>query len=86
MISGSKLEETMSIMYKVVEKIFDQIRCGLGPLSSSLDGEISRKRNLAGPQLPGRVFSPSDIWKKLSQPLLLHFPFGMGTYVHHTKY
>ena len=24
--------------------------------------------------------------KKLSQPLLLHFPFGMGTYVHHTKY
>ena len=37
-------------------------------------------------QLPGRVFSPSDIWKKLSQPLLLHFPFGMGTYVHHTKY
>ena len=37
-------------------------------------------------QLPGRVFSPSDIWTKLSRPLLLHFPFGMGTYVHHTKY
>jgi hypothetical protein len=33
-----------------------------------------------------RVFSPSDTWKKLSQPLLLHFPFGMDTYVHHTKY
>ena len=46
MIRGSKLEEIMSIMYKVVEKIFDQISCGLGPLSSSLDGEISRKRNL----------------------------------------
>ena len=37
-------------------------------------------------QLPGRVFSPSDIWKKLSHPLLLHFPFGMSTYVHHKKY
>jgi hypothetical protein len=37
-------------------------------------------------QLPGRVFSPSDIWKKLSQPLLLHFPLGMGTYVNKTKY
>ena len=46
MTRGSKLEEIMSIMYKVVEKIFDQISCGLGPLSSSLDGEISRKRNL----------------------------------------
>jgi hypothetical protein len=46
MIRGPKLEEIMSIMYKVVEKIFDQISCGLGPLSSSLDGEISRKRNL----------------------------------------
>ena len=37
-------------------------------------------------QLTGRVFRPSDIWKKLSQPFLLHFPFCMGTYVHHTKY
>ena len=38
-------------------------------------------------QLPGRVFSQSDTWKKLSsQPPLLHFPFGMGTYVHHAKY
>ena len=37
-------------------------------------------------QFTGRVFRPSDIWKKLSQPFLLHFPFGMGTFVHHTKY
>ena len=41
---------------------------------------------LSEAQLPGRVFSSSDIWKKLSQPLLLHFPIGMGTYVHHAKY
>ena len=27
-------------------------------------------------QLPGGLFSPSDKWKKLQQPLLLHFPFG----------
>jgi hypothetical protein len=45
--------------------------------------KVEKKR---GTQLSGRVFSPSDIWKKLSQPLLLHFSFGMGTYVHHAKY
>ena len=42
------------------------------------------KQSFFRAQLTGRLFSPSDIWKKLSQPLLLHFPFGMGTYVHHT--
>ena len=48
--------------------------------------KISNSKLPSVPQLPCKVFSPSDIWKKLSQPLLLHFPFGMGTYVHHTKY
>ena len=37
-------------------------------------------------QLPGRLFSPSDICKKLSHHFLLHFPIGMGSYDHHTKY
>ena len=37
-------------------------------------------------QLPGRLFSPSDISKKLSHPFLLHFPIGMGSYDHHAKY
>ena len=63
MIRGSKLEEIMSIMYKVVEKIFDQISCGLGPLSSSLDGEISRKRNL--------VIGCSQICDRHKGPFLL---------------
>ena len=38
------------------------------------------------PQLPGRLFSPSDISKKLSHHFLLHFPIGMGSYDHHAKY
>ena len=37
-------------------------------------------------QLPGRLFSPSDICKKLSHHFLLHFPIGMGSYDHHAKY
>ena len=37
-------------------------------------------------QLPGRLFSPSDISKKLSHHFLLHFPIGMGSYDHHAKY
>ena len=40
------------------------------------------------PQLPGGLFSPSDIWKKLSHHILLHFPFGMGAsaYNHYANY
>ena len=38
------------------------------------------------PQLPGRLFGPSDICKKLSQNFLLHFSIGMGSYDHHTTY
>ena len=30
--------------------------------------------------------SLSDKWKKLSHPILLHFPFGLGTCVQHAKY
>ena len=30
-------------------------------------------------QLPGRLFSPSNICKKLSHHFLLHFPIGMGS-------
>ena len=41
---------------------------------------------LSCPQLPGRLFSPSDISKKLSHHFLLHFPIGMGSYDHHAKY
>ena len=37
-------------------------------------------------QLPGGLFSPSDICKKLSHHFLLHFPIGMGSYDHHAKY
>ena len=37
-------------------------------------------------QLPGRLFSPSDICKKLSHHFLLHLPIGMGSYDHHAKY
>ena len=33
-----------------------------------------------------RLFSPSDISKKLSHHFLLHFPIGMGFYDHHAKY
>ena len=39
-----------------------------------------------GTQLLGRLFSPSDISKKLSHHFLLHFPLGMGSYDHHPKY
>jgi len=31
-------------------------------------------------QLQGKVFSPSDVWEKIFQPLLLYFPYGKGTY------
>ena len=37
-------------------------------------------------QLPGRLFSPGDIFKKLSHRFLLHFPIGMSSYDHHAKY
>ena len=37
-------------------------------------------------QLPGRLFSPSDVSKKLSHHFLMHFPIGMGSYDHHAKY
>jgi len=37
-------------------------------------------------QLPGLLSSPSDISKKLSHHFSLHFPIGMGSHDHHTKY
>ena len=37
-------------------------------------------------QLPVRLFSPSDKFKKLSHHFLLHFSYGIGSYDHHTKY
>jgi hypothetical protein len=43
-------------------------------------------KTLSLPQLPGRLFSPSDKSKKLSHHFLLHFPIGMGSYDHHAKY
>ena len=44
------------------------------------------RMRLFASQLPGRLFSPSDISKKLSHHFLLHFPIGMGSYDHHAKY
>jgi hypothetical protein len=44
------------------------------------------RKHLKEAQLPGRLFSPSDISKKLSHHFLLHFPIGMGSYDHHAKY
>ena len=41
---------------------------------------------MAAAQLPGRLFSPSGICKKLSHHFLLYFPIGMGSYDHHAKY
>ena len=38
------------------------------------------------PQVPGRLFSPSDKCKKLSHHFLLHVSVGMGFYDHHAKY
>ena len=37
-------------------------------------------------QLPGRLFSPSDISKKLSHHFLLHFWIDIGSFDHHAKY
>ena len=54
---------------------------------------VQERRGIAGcrkkrvqTQLRGRLFSPSDICKKLSHHFLLHFPIGMGSYDHHAKY
>ena len=38
------------------------------------------------PQLPGRLFRPSDIRKKLSHHFLLYFWIDIGSYDLHTKY
>ena len=37
-----------------------------------------KKKCLIITALLGGLFSLRDRWKKLSQPLLLHFPFGIG--------
>ena len=49
-----------------------------------LEKRVSRQVSFA--ELPGRLFSPSGICKKLSHHFLLHFPIGMGSYDHHAKY
>jgi len=45
-----------------------------------------KKNCILDTQLPGRLFSPSDISKKLSHNFLLHFPIGMGSHDHHAKH
>ena len=50
------------------------------------DYRVRTKIPVEHTQLPGRLFSPSDISKKLSHHFLLHFPLGMGSYDHHAKY
>ena len=63
------------ILRKIADLIYFEVRKSeRSPLS------------LDSTQLPGRLFSPSDISKKLSHHFLLHFPIGMGSYDHHTKY
>ena len=52
---------------------------------------IPKVRNFINTQLPGRLFSPSDISKKLSHHFLLHFSIGitvqaLGSYDRHAKY
>ena len=47
------------------------ICCNSTPLHST-------DATLHSAQLPGWLFSPSDVWKKQSQAILLHFLFGMG--------
>ena len=71
-VKRKHIEGRKKYMLKVV---YDQ-----NPFGSRIEVQIDHT------QLSGRVFSPRDIWKKLSHPLLLHFTFGVGTYVHHTKY
>ena len=55
-------------------------------IATKLDWPLSNTWYPDPAQLPGRLFSPSDISKKLSHHFLLHFPIGMGFYDHHTKY
>ena len=63
------------IMESEITSQFYSLYFGLGAISSVIK-----------PQIPGRLFSPSDICKKLSHHFLLHFPIGMGSYDHHAKY
>ena len=49
------------------------ICCNSTPLHST-------DATLHSAQLPGWLFSPSNVRKKLSQPISLYFPFGMNTY------
>ena len=58
----------------------------LGVSFGDLNFYGSEEPILPKPQLPGRLFSPSDICKKLSHHFLLHFLIGMGSYDHHSKY
>ena len=51
---------------------------------SSFDRTLVPNKFVVMAQLSGRLFSPSDICKKLSHHFLLHFPIGMGSYDHHT--
>ena len=51
-------------------------KCYLGKIRNSKETVLNE--TLAS-QLPGRLVSPSDIWKKLPHPILLHFPFDMST-------
>ena len=44
---------------------------------------LSHKTILLLSQLPGRLFSPRDISKKLSRHFLLHFPIGTNLIVLH---
>ena len=47
---------------------------------------VNHNNCAALPQFPGRLFSPSDISKKLSHHILVHFPIGMGSYDCHKEY
>ena len=55
-------------------------------LFRSIDIDFLGCESLAEAQLAGRLFSPSDMCKKLSHLFLLHFLIGIDSYDHHAKY
>ena len=75
--------QTMSIMLDLA-LIFGGFSLSANPHSLTDVANIFVNANST--QLPGRLFSPSNISKKLSHHFLLHFWNGIGSYNHHGKY
>ena len=72
---------------KIPKKYKTSIKLGIKLSKFAIEIQVKSAWTCSrGSQLPGRLFSPSDIWKKLSHHFLFHFPIGMGSYVPHAKY